>query len=407
MQMNIVRNKIDKNKMDRNKIDKNKNSRYMKCFDEQQADKVRRVHEQISGFGPTSLTELPALAGRLGVKAVFVKDESSRFGLKAFKGLGGTWAMFRMICEVLGLDPEAVSPEELRHSPYHERTKDLVFVTTTDGNHGKGVSWAAAYFGVTAHVFMPEGSAPVRARAIREAGNADVVITDKTYDECVVYTRQLAEENGWLLIQDTSWEGYEKVPLWIMQGYLTMAREAAWQLEKQGFAGPTHVFLQAGVGSMAAAVAAYFKNRYGGNCPVVACAEPEAAACIYESVEAGDGEVHTASGSGQTVMAGLNCGTPCTVAWDILKECMDYAIVCDDELTLRGMRLLGRPLPGDERIISGESGAVTAGILDAVMSEEDCVSVRNALGLNAGSVVLLFSTEGDTDPEHYAELVGS
>ena len=199
---------------------------------EQSAD-VRRLHESLADYAATPLVSLDGMAGAGGVKAVFVKDESPRFGLKAFKGLGGTYAMFRMICKELGLDPAATAFEDLLREPYAARVHELVFITTTDGNHGKGVSWAAKLFGCKAHVFMPVGTVEVRAQAIRDAGNADVVITDMPYDACVNYTAALAEENGWLLIQDTSWDGYEDVPLWIMRGYTTLFYEATAQLKTE------------------------------------------------------------------------------------------------------------------------------------------------------------------------------
>ena len=373
----------------------------LKLFDEEHACAVMEFHRQVSGYRPTPLVPLPMLAKRLGIKALYIKDESGRFGLKAFKGLGGVYAMFHMICETLSLDPESVTIEDLSRSPYQEQIAEMNFVTATDGNHGKGVSWAAKFFGAAAHVYMPKGTVPARAQAIREAGNADVEVTELSYDDCVRLAKERSERNGWLLIQDTSWDGYEKVPLWIMQGYLTMAKEAAGQLEQAGCEKPTHVFLQAGVGAMAGSAAAYLYGHCADQEMVICCMEPHEAACIYETVQAGDGRVHTASGSGETVMAGLNCGTPCTLAWEILKEVMSFAISCDDEITLRGMRLLGRPIYPDQRIVSGESGAVGTGLLDALMTEDANQRIREKLRLNADSEVLLFNTEGDTDPDHY------
>ena len=185
------------------------NTRGHKCdttaFYRAQTKNVRRVHSMIAGSAPTGLSKLPGLANRLGVRAVFIKDESSRFGLKAFKGLGGIYAMYRMICETLELDPEETTLDMLRTSPCRERIHELHFATTTDGNHGKGVSWAAGVFGCHAHVFMPTGTVAVRAQAIRDAGNAEVTITDMAYDDCVAWTSEAAKERGWLLIQDTSW----------------------------------------------------------------------------------------------------------------------------------------------------------------------------------------------------------
>lgn len=361
---------------------------------------VRRVHQMSPGYGKTPLRSLPSLAERLGVKAVLVKDESSRFGLKAFKGLGGVYAMFRMICEALDLDCERTTPETLAQPPYRDRIRAMHFATTTDGNHGRGVSWAAGVFGCQAHVFMPRGSAAVRAQAIREAGNAEVTVTDMAYDDCVAWTAALAERNGWRLIQDTAWPGYETVPLWIMQGYTTLWFEAADQLRAMGYAQPTHLFLQAGVGAMAGAVAAAALEECA-DPPVVATVEAAEVVCFYESFAAGDGLPHKATGSGVTLMAGLNCAVPCTLAWDILGGYAAGAFACADDVARRGMRLLK-----GAGVVSGESGAVTAGLLDALAGAE-YADLRQSLGLDAGAVVLLISTEGDTDPESYREITGT
>ena len=377
-----------------------RNAQGHKCntsvFSQAQTRIVRRVHSMVADYAPTALRELPELANRLGVRAVFVKDESSRFGLKAFKGLGGIYAMYRMICEALELDPEAATLDMLRTSPCRERIGEMHFATTTDGNHGKGVSWAAGVFGCHAHVFMPKGSVEVRAQAIRDAGSAEVAITDMAYDDCVAWTSRIAEENGWLLIQDTSWEGYEQVPLWIMQGYTTLFYEAMNQMKTR----PTHLFLQAGVGAMAGAIAGAALETCP-SAPIIATVEAEQVACFYESFKAGDGLPHKATGSGETIMAGLNCAVPCTLAWDILGGCAIGGYACSDEVTERGMRLLSRENPP---IVAGESGAVTAGLMEA-LADAEYSDVRDNLRLDRDSVILLINTEGDTDPDNYRSIV--
>ena len=365
------------------------------AFSRDETINVRRIHAMIPG-GPTALVPLPALAARLGVQAVVVKDESARFGLKAFKGLGGVYAMFRMLCEALGLDPEATTLDELRRSPHCDKIRGMHFATTTDGNHGKGVSWAAGVFGCRAHVFMPKGSVEVRAQAIRDAGNAEVTVTDMAYDDCVAWTREKAEQEGWLLIQDTSWPGYERVPRWIMQGYTTLFFEAVDQMRAMGLGRPTHLLLQAGVGAMAGAIAGAALAD-GDQPPVIATVEAREVACFYESFLAGDGLPHRAAGSGETIMAGLNCAVPCTLAWDILSGCAAGGFACSDGVTERGMRLLSAA-----GVVSGESGAVTAGLLDGLSTD---AALRDALGLDENAVVLLISTEGDTDPENYQRIL--
>ena len=377
-----------------------RNTQVHKCdtsaFSHAQTKNVRRVHGMIADCAPTALRELPDLANRLGVRAVFIKDESSRFGLNAFKGLGGIYAMYRMICEALELDPEAATPDMLRSSPYREKIREMHFATTTDGNHGKGVSWAAGVFDCHAHVFMPKGSVEVRAQAIRDAGNAEVTITDMAYDDCVAWTARTAKDEGWLLIQDTSWEGYEQVPLWIMQGYTTLFYEAMDQMKTR----PTHLFLQAGVGAMAGAIAGAALETCP-SAPIIATVEAAEVACFYESFMAGDGLPHKATGSGETIMAGLNCAVPCSIAWDILGGCAVGGFACSDEVTKRGMRLLSRENPP---VVAGESGAVTAGLME-VLADAKYSELRSNLHLDKSSVILLINTEGDTDPANYRSIV--
>ena len=287
---------------------------------------------------------------------------------------------------------EQITFPELKKPEYQVALHQMIFATATDGNHGKGVAWAAGLLGCPAKVFMPKGSSPRRAQAIRDAGQAEVTITQWNYDDTVNYVNQCAEKNGWVLVQDTSWGGYEQVPKWIMQGYTTMAQEAAEQLTEM----PTHIFLQAGVGAMAGAVTGYYRARYGENCPKIVLVEPYGAACIYESMEAGDGQPHTAKGSGETIMAGLNCGSPCTVAWDILRDYGSYALECGDNAAKLGMRTLRR-----FGIVSGESGASGIGaFLELARSPEQ----KAKLGIGPDSRILFFSTEGNTDPESYEAI---
>ena len=357
------------------------------------AQRVMAFHCQVPGYGQTELVYLPELAAECGVAELLVKDESSRFGLNAFKGLGGIYAVAQAAGERLGLRPEQITVPELKKPEYRDRLCQMTFATATDGNHGKGVAWAAGLLGCPAKVFMPKGSSPRRAQAIRDAGQAEVTITQWNYDDTVNYVNQCAEKNGWVLVQDTSWPGYEQVPKWIMQGYTTMAQEAAEQL---GGAAPTHILLQTGVGAMAGAVAGYFRARYGDACPTIILVEPYGAACIYESMEAGDGQPHTAKGNGETIMAGLNCGSPCTVAWNILRDYGSYALECGDDAAKLGMRTLRR-----FGIVSGESGASAIGaFLELARMPEQ----KAQLGIGPDSRILFFSTEGNTDPVSYAEI---
>ena len=273
---------------------------------------------------------------------------------------------------------------------------NAVFFTATDGNHGRGVAWTARELGCRAMVRMPKGTAKSRVENIRALG-AEVTVEDCNYDGCVrLAARQARETAGGVLVQDTAWPGYTQTPLWIMQGYLTMALEA----DEQMVAPPTHIFLQAGVGSMAAAVAAYFKQAHPQNPPKIILVEPTAADCFFRS--AANGEITAVTGEMRTMMAGLACGEPSPIAWDILKRLTAAYLSCEDAAAARGMRALARPLAGDKAIVSGESGASTLGaLLDAAADEK----AREALGLDGNARVLLFSTEGDTDPVNYRRVL--
>lgn len=246
---------------------------------------------------------------------------------------------------------------------------------------------------------MPAGSAEERLQNIKNEG-AYAEITTMNYDDTVRYTSQLAEENGWVIIQDTMWEGYEEIPLWIMQGYTTLAKEAVDQLEEA----PTHVFLQAGVGSFAGAVVAFLQHFYGQQVTVV-LVEPDAANCFYESFKQGTEHFVTVGGEMQTIMAGLACGEPNPIAWDILKAYTKVSICCDENVAATGMRVLANPLASDQRIIAGESGAAPFGCFYELMTNEDYAELKAALQLNAQSNILFVNTEGDTDVENYRNIV--
>lgn len=375
-----------------------------KEFSREATAEVRAFHQSIPGYEVTPLACLKDYAAENGVKAVFVKDESKRFGLKAFKGLGGSYAIAKLVAEKLGLDLNKVTLEDLKAPEIHEKIKDMVFVTATDGNHGKGVSWTAGILGCKSYVFMPKGSVEVRAQAIRDVGTADVTITDMGYDDTVRHAAKLAEENGWYLVQDTSWDGYESIPTHIGQGYTTMIFEALDQMKEAGFEKPTHIFLQAGVGAMAGSVLGAVACEYVGDHPVASIVEPVEVACIYESVQAGDGLAHKATGSEITIMAGLNCGEPCEITWPVLRDHGDFYFAVEDSVAEEGMRGLAHPVGNDPIVVSGESGAATFGFIrEAIEHRPD---LREMLGIDENSVLLAISTEGATDPENYKKVVG-
>ena len=385
------------------KADMSVKSALPKAFDQEAARNARKFHSSLSVYHKTPLVELGTLAKQLGIKDIFVKDESRRFSLNAFKGLGGSYAMFRILCKRFKLSPEKTDMAQFASPKLRDQISRIEFVTATDGNHGRGVSWAAKLFGCRAHIYMPKGSQEVRAEAIRRAGDAEVEITDLSYDDTVRYAKEQSEKHGWILIQDTAWDGYEEIPTWIIEGYLTMASEISDEFDKRKII-PTHVFLQAGVGAMAGGMLAYLRSCYGAQFKAI-IVEPDAADCIYESARQADGKAHTVEGSPVTIMAGLNCGTPCKVTWSVLRDYADYYISCADPVAAYGMRKYASPCGTDTRIISGESGAATFGAMLTLLECNRNAAFRQELGIDASSVVLLISTEGDTDPENYRNIV--
>ncbi len=226
------------------------------------------------------------------------------------------------------------------------------------------------------------------------------------YDECVrLAAKHAAQTENGVVVQDTAWEGYEEIPAWIMQGYGTMASEAAAQLKEAGCDRPTHIFIQAGVGSLAGAVQGYFANLFPGNCPTTVVVEASEAACLYKSAAEKDGVARFVDGDMQTIMAGLACGEPNTISWEILKNESSFFVSCPDWVSAKGMRMLAAPVQGDPQVISGESGAVSMGLLGVLKENPEYADLREAIGLDENSKVIMFSTEGDTDPENFKNVV--
>ncbi|EIX4511024.1 diaminopropionate ammonia-lyase [Escherichia coli] len=366
------------------------------------AAEVLAFHKKINGYDATPLVSLKKLASHIGVKNIFVKDESKRFGLNAFKVLGGSYALGKLLAEKLDvpiteLDFKTVGT--LLPEP-------LTFTTATAGNHGTGVAWAARELGQKAVVFMPKGSAQASVDRIKSLGAA-CIVTDVNYDDTVRLASMEADSKGWTLVQDTAWEGYEKIPSWISQGYMTMAKEAFDQLATRGEEKPTHVFLQAGVGAMAGGILGYCADVLGPRSFTSIIAEPAAADCLFRSVSTDDGHRVAVTGSLNSIMAGLACGEVNPVTWDILRDTGNFYISADDSIAATGMRVLGNPLSGDTGIISGESGALNMGVLYYLMTsaEPEVQQYRAQIGLTEESEILIFSTEGDTNPARYRSIV--
>ena len=380
---------------------------------------VKAFHNSLPGYSPTPLMSLEELSKHLGLGMLFIKDESQRFDLNAFKVLGASFAIAKFLGKELGLsDSEITFSNIIAHQEQYAQTR---FVTATDGNHGRAVAWAAKLFGCRAVVYMPKGSSAARLAAIK-AYDAEAFITSFNYDDTVLHAKAQAEEHNWVLMQDTAWKGYQDIPLQIMQGYSTLVTEAVEQMMGHW---PSHVFVQAGVGSLAAALLACLKSfsqkstsaqspsvqSLGAQSsdnrvmPTFVVVEPNGAACLYESSKRK--QRFRVRGDLPTIMAGLACGEPSDIAWDILNKNSHAFIRCADDIAKKGMKILGNPLHPDEKIISGESGAVCLGVLYEIMHNKEYSMIKQDLQLTAESKVLLFSTEGDTDEDLYREIVWS
>jgi diaminopropionate ammonia-lyase len=366
--------------------------------------KARKFLMSFPCYKETPLRNLVDLADKMGIAGIYVKDESYRFGLNAFKVLGGSYAIAKYLAQRLNMEINELSFDLLTSKAIKEKLGDITFATATDGNHGRGVAWTARQLCQKSVVYMPKGSSQARLKNIQAEG-AEASITELNYDDAVRLAAENATKYGWVMVQDTAWDGYEDIPAWIMQGYGIMAAEALEQLNNLGVDKPTHIFAQAGVGSLAGAIQGYYASAFPQSTPKTVIVEANKAACLYKSIEAGDGQPKMVGGDMQTIMAGLACGEPNTISWEVLRDYSDMFVSCPDWITAKGMRMLGNPMGNDIRVISGESGAVTMGLLSVLMQNDDLKTARECLQLNEDSRVLLFSTEGDTDQEKYRSIV--
>ncbi len=354
--------------------------------------KAIEFHKSLSAYQKTPLVCLKNLAEKLDVNNIFIKDESFRFGLNAFKVLGASYAIANYISQKTGQNIKEV---------LKTKVEPTTFVTATDGNHGRGVAWTAKQLGQKAVVYMPKGSSQERLNNIIAEG-AEAKITNMNYDDAVRFSEQKAKENGWIVVQDTAWEGYTDIPTWIMQGYTTMGQEIMEQLQGQKI---THIFLQAGVGSMAGAITGFFVNHYQEEKPVIAVVEPTKADCLYQTAKANDGTLHCVTGDMNTIMAGLACGEPCSIGWNILKNYAEAFFRCPEYIAADGMRILAAPVKGDAAVISGESGAAGFGCMVNILQDKALEEMKNKLKLDKNSNILCISTEGDTDAQNYQNVV--
>ncbi|MBQ0058681.1 MAG: diaminopropionate ammonia-lyase [Lachnospiraceae bacterium] len=364
-----------------------------------------QFHKSFPEYKVTPLTKLENLAGYLGIDSLYVKDESFRFGLNAFKVLGGSYAIAKYISKQTGIPVSELDYISLSSPETQAKVGQTTFYTATDGNHGRGIAWSANKLGQKSVVRMPHGSSEIRRRNIAKYG-ADVTIEDLNYDDCVKLANDQAKADPkGVLVQDQAFRGYTDIPAWIMTGYGTLALEADRQMIADGCDYPTHIFVQAGVGSLAGAVVGYFANKYKDHHPTMCVVEAGPANCIFRSAKKADGKMVRVRGKLDTIMAGLACGQVNPIGWDILRNHAAGFASCPDWMSAMGTRIYGVPLDGDKRIISGESGSVTMGYLWTIMMDPDFKDVKEALGLNEKSRVLLVSTEGNTDPVRFREVV--
>lgn len=365
-------------------------------------DHVEIFYSQYPKYKPTPLHSLPGLAKNIAVKNVYVKDESTRLGLNSFKALGGFYAIARYITGSMGWDYRTTNFEALTSNEVKKSLGKLTFMTATDGNHGKGVAMAASSFGHQAIVYLPYGSCISRIKAIEEVGGI-AHVTDLNYDDTVKYAFAEANVTGATVIQDTVLKDYEEIPGWIMQGYTLIAKEIIDSIEQNTITKklsspvyPTHIFLQAGVGSMAGSLICYLVERLGNNLGNIILIEPDNAACFFKSA-CGDGKPAKVEGNLETIMAGLACGEPSPVVWDITRNSVKYFLALPDWVAARGVRVLKNPLAGDPSITAGESGSVGTGLL-SLFADNQLSDLKVRLCLDESSTALVINTEGITDP---------
>ena len=348
------------------------------------------------GYAQTPLIDLSRLAENLGIGGLRYKHEGPRFGLGSFKALGGAYAVLRTVQrELAKTTGQPVDPADIRRGLYAEQTKTITVISATDGNHGRSVAWGAAQFHTNCRIYIHAEVSEHRADVMRNLG-AEVIRVDGDYDATVAQTRIDAEKHGWLIVSDTSWPGYIQPPLDVMAGYGVMARELV-----QSYATPpTHVFLQGGVGGLAAAITAVFHQEWGLDAPRVVIVEPELAPCLFASAKANKATNVTISE--ETIMAGLSCGEPSELAWSVLADAAHDFVTIPEIIVGPMVRMLANGDGGDAPVEAGESGV--AGLC-AVVAAAMQPTLQRDLRLDTSSNVLVIGSEGITDPSIYAQII--
>ena len=352
-----------------------------------------------SDYQPSPLHKLKGLATELGLKQIYYKDESERFGLKSFKALGGSYAVIHILREHLRvlLSDKSIGDDDIRSGKYADQLKHFTVVTATDGNHGRSVAWGAQQCGINCMIYMHKGVSLSRAIAVELLG-AKVVWVDGNYDDSLFQVKRDAIENEWHIISDTSYDGYTYVPKFVMAGYTVMTTEIANQLDDEQI--PTHIILQGGVGGLAGAICAHVAMIWGEQRPKIIIVEPETADCLLQSAKRGKPKmVHIKE---ETLMGGLSCGEVSLLGWDILKNNADDFVSISDKNVKAAMCLLALGLGDDPSVEAGESAVAAVAML---MELKERAAIKTELGLVENSRVLLIGTEGATDKKMYDEII--
>ena len=350
-------------------------------------------------YAPTPLHNLPALADEIGIAQLFYKDEATRLGLGSFKALGGAYAVLHSVAQEISVRGSTATDIEALMAGQLSQAAEITVVTATDGNHGRSVAWGARNVGCRCIIYMHAEVSPGRQSAVESLG-AEVIRVAGDYGDSVRQAARDAAANNWLLVSDTAWPGYTDIPRAVMAGYTVMSTEAMNQLPPAST--PTHVFIQGGCGGLAGAVCADLWHRYDTQRPRFIVVEPVPADCLFQSAVAG--AVVNISVTRESVMGGLSCGEVSLLGWDILESGADHFLTIEDDAVGPLMKQLAQGTGDDPRIVAGE--AAVAGLAGCIAARADA-DLCQTLALNEQSTVLVFGTEGATDPTIYRQLVGS
>ncbi len=367
-------------------------------------DDILKFHRSLDGYEATPVHTLDELGKSLGISSVFVKDESFRFGVNAFKPLGASYTIYRFLkSKWESRFGNEFSVFDFKNPEKMHELGTFTFCAATDGNHGRAVAWTARILKQKAVIYMPANTVLSRIKNIESEG-AKVVLINGTFDECVARVDSDARANGWIIISDTAYKGYMFYPQFFMAGYSTIFREMDNIVNMPHHCKADIVILQAGVGGLAAAGTWYYTKKYGKNRPKIICMEPTRADAFMESVKKGK-PTHSKRDY-NSIMAGLNCGVS-LLAWDYISEGVNYLMTVSDAYAEKAMRQYYYPLGTDPQIISGESGASGMAGLLALMEEDRFATLRKDLEINSKTTFLLVNSEGDTDPENFIKVIES